>query len=249
MPAKAEFLTGFSVSDIMEKTPSVSQGTVLSNATHHREPSPVTLGNCRPSTFLISSIHPKTSRQSREKFSQSKCYRGRFSVTPAVLPRTVPCDAQNNNSLSKIKLHREPSPVTPAPRRASARLGLFCFTLMCHPERRNFATSCEMTKSKFCGTKQSGVEQNRKRDLSAQRDLRWVCGVSTQPWLHFSYPISLTFKYFFVQEDVPETHRRSRCNSPLANICAFALFRVLLTRRTLHSAKVRLRAISQHAVK
>ena len=34
-------MTGFSVSGIMKKTPSVSQGTVLSNAAHHREPSPV----------------------------------------------------------------------------------------------------------------------------------------------------------------------------------------------------------------
>jgi len=48
---------------------------------------------------------------------------------------------------------------------------------------------------------------------------------------------------------IEKTHRRSRFLSPLANIRAFALFRILLSRRILHAAKVRLRAISQRAAK
>ena len=81
--------------------------------------------------LLITTKCQETNYHSRKQTRQSKCYRGRFSVTPAVLPRTVPCDARNNIFLSKIKLHREPSPVLPVAfpcPEASGRSprGIFC---------------------------------------------------------------------------------------------------------------------------
>ena len=98
------------------------------------------------------------------------------------------------------------------------------------------------TESKFCRTQRSGVEQNRERD-----GWKRAAG-SPMGFLN----VGRAFVAFWERTPIDRVQllvcagRRviNRSQIPLRarRACAFALFRVLLTQRTLHAAKVRLRA-------